>query len=319
MSGPLPPSDNLLVPWLPFLDPLRLRQVTVDPRLLDWRRDTVPVFPSVRTLSLELAGERNNAENLLALSTKFPAAQSLTLYSFQQISEPLIAACGSLLHRATTLCVPFDALRFCLPRTKNLATLNVGRSPTASELIHQLKNNKFPSITTLVCGLDAQPGSPGPTDFAAILGAFPQLRHLRMRITNNTLPRANDILYGRASIRLLESLLSTSPVIFPQSITTIVMSVFRLPSSRDADPIPLLSEAEAERRGRLPDAATIRDSIIERHPALTSLWIQVRSILIVWRRRPSDGLVTKSICTEDPEDVRGRNPAPFVFWESRED
>nr|GAT50113.1 predicted protein [Mycena chlorophos] len=127
-----------------------------------------------------------------------------------------------------------------------------------------------------------------------------------MRITNNTLPRANDILYGPswASIRLLEALLSTSPAIFPKSTITIVMSVFRLPSSRDADPIPLLSGAEAGRRGQLPDAATIRDSIIERHPALTSLWIQARSTLIVWRRRPSDGLVIKSICTEDPGAYR---------------
>ncbi|KAF7318607.1 hypothetical protein HMN09_00371600 [Mycena chlorophos] len=301
---PRPVTNQLLAPWVSLLSPTHLQEIKLDSRMHDWRINDIPVLSSVKTVEVDIRRPGTDAENVLALSQKFPSVRNLSLATASRFSEDMGAACDALLRHATKLRIGHQALPFCLPRTQNLLELDVNSSPAAADLVAHLNSSHFSTITTFLCDFWVKRAAPPSTgDLAAILGCFPQLRHLNMWFRA---PSNHDD--GRVSIGVLNSLMSAA---FPPTITTIVVFASRLGGERTPLSLP------PELRGLLPEPTVIRDSIIRQNPLLTTLWVQAGPILIVWRPRTSasGGVVADSICTENPE--QGQYPTRFHWWDTR--
>ncbi|KAF7326146.1 hypothetical protein MKEN_00466100 [Mycena kentingensis (nom. inval.)] len=327
--------------FIPFLHPAYLTHLTLECNLHFWVKNAsrLPAFPKVIALSMGgFAIEQ--ASDILALLPKFPAVQKLTLSDLRDIDTSVFTAAdfGTMVHTLTTIDVPSDLVPILLPAAPNLTHIKLSDSNI---------NNIWDPTPVLsgvssasIVSLDVYISMPDAPSLSAIFTALPQLRELNLQAYDGEdLTDLGGSRFGNTRKGFLDFLSGRgkhAQTALPASLKSFMITWFsdddfnsdenwrwvHTLSDGDSDDGGGSSEDEDEGGVARTNAGvsdyiqSARDAILQRLPALTSLWLDYPPFLVTWRRLAPMGPVSfKSVVFECEQEGPGIQAEDF--WASR--
>ncbi|KAJ7107700.1 hypothetical protein C8R44DRAFT_319267 [Mycena epipterygia] len=289
-------SETGMDHWLPLLRPDHLRELNL-PCNLHLFSETIHHFPSfshVHKLSATMS--LATMAHIMPALFKFPAVQVLAVGYWGSLYLPTSIVQGSnVLPVLTEYTGSYQTLHFFLrPILSRITT----RFCSSNDFITHLQGIQIPSNIT---SFDANFDDLDNASLNAICSLFPRLTELRIRISFDQ--HASEGVNLKV-IDFFEEL--TEITALPSTLERLALCwEFEF---YDEDYLPPSND-------NFPEFTCLRDALVAKCPALTSLWLDGYDFLFRWRKL-LDGAVDEET-SEDAEDAEIMREGFAVFWEAR--